>query len=86
MLRKNEPVRVVGVTTEGKKVYDGDTIPQFPNRKARRSYRRFNKNTNNASFNKKRNNRNVHPIFNKIFIGTLKLLQVIGIKNKYINK
>lgn len=47
--RKNEPLRVVGVTTEGKKVYDGDTFPNYPNRKSRRYFLKHrNRNTNNA--------------------------------------
>jgi hypothetical protein len=40
MLQKtNEPIRVAGVTEDGKKVYTGDTTPIYPNRKMRRSFK-----------------------------------------------
>lgn len=80
----NEPLKVVGITSENVKVYEGDVIPPFPNRRNRRYYKRALKNTNNASFNKKKNNRSVHPIYKKLKIGLLNLLQVAGIRKKYV--
>jgi len=53
MYKKNVPVTVVGVTREGKKIYEGNLIPISANRKTRRlATKNPNKNTNNAKINK----------------------------------
>lgn len=51
--RINIPVTVIGVTQDGKKIYEGNLIPVAPNRRTRRNYLQQG-NTNNAALTRGR--------------------------------